>query len=99
MTSADFIVKIDKTKLVEASTYDVASIRMEAVDENGNRLYYCNAPVELSVEGPVEIIGPCVVPFIGGAAGTYVKTMGQSGSGRHTIKSLGKTYSIELDVK
>lgn len=99
MTSADFIVKIDKTKLVEASTYDVASIRMEAVDENGNRLYYCNAPVELSVEGPVEIIGPCVVPFIGGAAGTYVKTMGQSGSGKLTIKSLGKTYSIELDVK
>ena len=99
MTSADFIVKIDKTKLVEASTYDVASIRMEAVDENGNRLYYCNAPVELSVEGPVEIIGPCVVPFIGGAAGTYVKTTGQSGSGKLTIKSLGKTYSIELDVK
>ena len=53
----------------------------------------------LSVEGPVEIIGPCVVPFIGGAAGTYVKTMGQSGSGKLTIKSLGKTYSIELDVK
>ncbi len=99
MTSADFIVKIDKTKLVEASTYDVASIRMEAVDENGNRLYYCSAPVELSVEGPVEIIGPCVVPFIGGAAGTYVKTTGQSGSGKLTIKSLGKTYSIELDVK
>ena len=98
MTSTDIVVKVDKTALTEEATYDVASIRIEAVDENGNRLYYCNAPVELETDGAVELIGPSTVSLIGGAAGTYVKTVGAAGKGQLTIKVLGKKYTVEFDV-
>ena len=98
MTSTDIVVKVDKTALTEEATYDVASIRIEAVDENGNRLYYCNAPVELETDGAVELIGPSTVSLIGGAAGTYVKTVGAAGKGQLTIKALGKKYTVEFDV-
>lgn len=99
MTKADFVVRVDKTSLTEDATYDVAVVRIEAVDENGNRLYYCNAPVELAAEGEIELIGPKVVSLIGGAAGTYVKTIGNAGSGKLTIKALGKTTTVEFNVK
>ena len=98
MTSTDIVVKVDKTALTEEATYDVASIRIEAVDENENRLYYCNAPVELETDGAVELIGPSTVSLIGGAAGTYVKTVGAAGKGQLTIKALGKKYTVEFDV-
>ena len=87
------------TSLSEDATYDVATVRIEAVDENGNRLYYCNAPVQFETEGEVELIGPEVVAFIGGATGTYVKTIGKTGSGKLTIKALGKTTTVDFNVK
>ena len=99
MTSTDLVVKVDRTALAEGATYDAACVRIEAVDENGNRLYYCNAPVEFETEGAVELIGPGIVSLIGGAAGTYVKTTGVSGSGKLTIKALGKQRMIEFNVK
>lgn len=99
MTSTDLVVKVDRTALTEGATYDAACVRIEAVDENGNRLYYCNAPVEFETEGAVELIGPGIVSLIGGAAGTYVKTTGVSGSGKLTIKALGKQRVIEFNVK
>ena len=74
-------------------------LRIVAVDENGNRLYYCNAPVEFETEGEIEIIGPKVVSLIGGSTGTYVKTTGNTGAGKLTIKSLGKVTKVDFNVK
>lgn len=99
MTVADYIIKVDRTELVEGETYDVASIRIEAVDENGNRLYYCNAPVVLSSLGSIDIVGPNVTTFIGGSCGTYVKTTGQTGDGTLKILALGKEKTINFVVK
>ena len=99
MTSTAMKIKVDRTVLTESDTYDAASIRMEAIDENENRLYYCNAPVELECEGAVELIGPKVVSLIGGASGTYVKTKGSAGAGKLTIKALGKTYTVNFEVR
>lgn len=99
MTKAALMVRADKTALAEGDTYDVSCIRMEAVDENGNRLYYCNAPVLFETEGVVEIIGPKVVSLIGGASGTYIKTTGAAGNGSLTITALGQKYRVDFEVK
>ena len=40
---------------------------------------YCGEAVQLSVEGPVKILGPSVVPLRGGMAGTYLATTGEAG--------------------
>lgn len=98
MTQTCLRVRVDKTKLIDEDTYDVASIRIEAMDENYNRLYYCNAPVVFETEGNVEVIGPNIVSLIGGATGTYIKTIAK-GTGKLKIKAINEEYTINFDIK
>jgi len=68
--------------LTDGPTWDYAAVSLRAIDQNGNLLPYCSEAVQLSVEGPVEILGPSVVPLRGGMAGTYLATTGEAGRGR-----------------
>ena len=89
-----------KTTLVEGSTYDMTTIRITAIDEYGNLLNYSNEPIQITVEGPVEIVGPTVVPLRGGMGGTYIKTTGKEGNATVTVSNpqLGEV-KIALEVK
>ena len=92
-------VTVSSHTLVEGNSYDVAAIRIRGVDENGNLLPYCNEPLKIAVEGPIEIIGPDMVSLKGGMAGTYVKTMGCAGKAAVTISNpqLGD-MTISFDI-
>ena len=79
-TKAHLEVWVDHRELVEARTYDVAAIRFRMVDEAGNLLPYYDEPVQMEVTGPIELIGPRVVPLRGGMGGAYVRTMGGMGA-------------------
>ncbi len=74
--------------LEERETYDVACVRIKAVDQNGNLLPYFNEPVLLRTEGPVKIIGPSAVSLKGGMGGTYLKTTGEAGNASLQIVNL-----------
>ena len=65
--------------LTDGPTWDCAAVSLRAIDQNGNLLPYCSEAVQLSVEGPVEILGPSIVPLRGGMAGTYLATTGEAG--------------------
>ena len=78
-------VRVSKNVLEEKNSYDVACVRIHAVDENENILCYCSEALKLSVEGPIQLIGPDMVPLRGGMTGTYVKTTGESGDAILTI--------------
>ena len=65
--------------LTDGPTWDCAAVSLRAIDQNGNLLPYCSEAVQLSVEGPVELLGPSVVPLRGGMAGTYLATTGEAG--------------------
>ena len=65
--------------LTDGPTWDCAAVSLRAIDQNGNFLPYCGEAVQLSVEGPVRILGPRVVPLRGGMAGTYLATTGRAG--------------------
>ena len=65
--------------LTDGPTWDCAAVSLRAIDQNGNLLPYCGEAVQLSVEGPVKILGPSVVPLRGGMAGTYLATTGEAG--------------------
>ena len=71
--------KVSHTKLQEGSTYDVAVIRIRAIDENGNLLPYYQEPLSIQIEGPVELIGEDVLSLKGGMGGLYIKTKGEKG--------------------
>ena len=65
--------------LTDGPTWDCAAVSLRAIDQNGNLLPYCGEAVQLSVEGPVKILGPSIVPLRGGMAGTYLATTGEAG--------------------
>ena len=79
LTGKDYTVTADSNTLVEDATYDVTRIELQAVDQNGNRLPYCNDVAKVQVTGPAEIIGPDTFALIGGDRAFWVKTVGKSG--------------------
>ncbi|MCR5717030.1 MAG: glycoside hydrolase family 2 protein [Lachnospiraceae bacterium] len=89
---------IDHNTLTEEATYDVAAVRIQIRDEYENVMPYCQEPVELSCEGPIELIGPKTTVLRGGACGTYVKSMGKEGSARLRIRCGKSELSIPLST-
>lgn len=88
-------VEVDHTQLIEDHTYDVASIRIKATDENGNVLCFYQEPLSLKVEGDIALIGPKEISLKGGMGGTYIKTIGKEGKGRLIMSS---TYLEEVVI-
>lgn len=78
-------ISIDHTQLKETDTYDVAAVRIKAVDQNGNVAPLANEPMMLTVSGPIEVYGPSLVALQGGMGGCYIRTTGKSGDGKLTI--------------
>ena len=62
----------DHENLIDAESYDVAEVRIQAQDEHGNILPFYNEPLTFETEGPIEIIGPKALQ--GGMGGAYVKS-------------------------
>lgn len=82
--------------LQDSDTYDVSAIRICAVDDSGNQLPYYQEPIKLEAIGAVELIGPEIISFKGGMAGTYVRTKGIKGEGilKLSQQDLGTTKLI-----
>ena len=99
MTEVHFEVECDRPVLKEIESYDVACVRIRAVDENGNTLYYYNDPVLLKIEGAATLIGPNVVGMSGGMSGTYIKSVGKAGKATLTVSDAYGKEMAELEIK
>ncbi|MBQ3559609.1 MAG: glycoside hydrolase family 2 protein [Agathobacter sp.] len=91
--------KVSHTKLHEGNTYDVAAIRIRAVDENENLLPYYQEPIKVTVEGPITVIGDDVLSLKGGMGGLYIKTTGAKGAakvclGNSQLETVELTFEI-----
>lgn len=69
----------DHLTLIEGSSYDVVSVRIEMRDQDENRLPFYMGSVTLKTRGPIEILGPETAQLRGGCGGTYVRTTGEPG--------------------
>lgn len=76
---------VNRETLVEENSYDVAAVRIQVKDDNGNVLPIFNDPISLKVDGDIELIGPSVIALNGGMGGTYIKSVGRKGKGTLTI--------------
>lgn len=74
MTERKISAVADHENLIDAESYDVAEVRIQAQDEHGNILPFYNEPLTFETEGPIEIIGPKTVALQGGMGGIYVKS-------------------------
>ena len=86
------------TQLKEGNTYDMAAVRIQIVDENGNVAPYAQLPVQFTLEGDAELVGPKVVTAEGGMTGTYIRTLGRAGEAKLTIHT-DQTEDVTLIFK
>lgn len=97
MKMHDLEIRVSATELREDKTYDVASVRFRALDENGNILPYANNPLALKAEGSIDLIGPKFITLQGGMGGTYVRTNGKMGMGKLMISGLQNLHGDPKD--
>lgn len=80
-------VKTSSDALVEKNSYDVIELRIRALDEHDNQLYFFQEPLQVLVEGEAEVIGPSIVSFKGGMTGAYIRSTGRTGKVKVTLKN------------
>ncbi len=85
--------------LCEKGMWDALEVRIRAEDQNGNLLVYASDALRLETEGPLEIIGPDCIPLRGGAAGVWVRSVGEKGGGLLRVRGLGQVKELALTVE
>lgn len=88
-------VDVDRTALHEGNTYDVAAVRISALDENNCLAVYCQEPVKLQCSDGISIIGPDVISLKGGSSGTYIRTTGKTGTAELHINDIEIVFTID----
>jgi beta-galactosidase len=86
-------------QLCEGDTYDMAAVRIRIVDEFGNVAPYAQLPVIFSLEGAAELVGPKAVTAEGGMCGTYIRTVGKTGTAKLTIATAQtEVVTVEFQI-
>ena len=83
----DLTVSVSKNELKETKSYDAALVRIKAVDDLGNQVFFLNEPVEFITDGPIEVMGDKISALRGGLGGVFVKTKGEAGFAALKIKT------------
>ncbi|MFI3200848.1 MAG: glycoside hydrolase family 2 TIM barrel-domain containing protein [Eubacteriales bacterium] len=91
MTQFSLQVNSDTYELTEEETYDVATLRMQVVDEFHEVLPYYHGVLSILVDGNIELIGPSHINMQAGYCGTYIRSVGKSGTGTVTLHAEGTT--------
>lgn len=102
MSTIHLDVRVSHQNLTETHTYDVAAVRIRAVDENGNLLSFYQGALKLELEGPLQLIGSSMITLQGGMGGTYVKTTGVPGEavlhiGNEQIQEIEEVFYIRIE--
>ncbi len=93
-------VQADTQVLQEDGSWDMATLRFQAVDQQDNVLPYCNRLVFVQAQGPVEVVGPKYLALSGGMGGTYLRTTGKPGPAKVTLHCQGMApVTLELEVR
>ncbi len=80
-------VKIDSRELYEKETYDTARVVIRLLDDHGNEIHYANDAFNITVEGPIDVIGPKTISLVGGSTGFWIKSIGKKGEAKLIIRS------------
>lgn len=82
---ARLLVQADDTVLYN-DRVDETRVVVYFSDENGNRMYFHQGVMSIETEGEIELIGPSLVPVLGGAAAFWVKTKASMKNGTGKIR-------------
>ena len=74
-------------RLEEKGGYDVAEVRIRALDEQGNLMLRCDEPLDIEAVGAIGRIGPGRISLRGGRGAFYVRSLGEAGKGAVRIRT------------
>ena len=99
VTKTKFKVNVSTSKLIHGETYDVARIEIVAVDSNDNRINYFSDCLNVTCDGALEVVGPSLIPLVGGGAAFYLRTKGgrKQANVKIVTQSMGE-FEIPLSV-
>ena len=63
----------------------MAAVRVRILDENGSPAVYAQLPLQFTVNGAAALVGPAIATAEGGMGGTYIRTIGQTGTASLTV--------------
>jgi beta-galactosidase len=88
------------TLLTDGDTYDMAAVRIRILDEFGTAAPYAQLPLEMTLEGQAQLAGPRIVTAEGGMCGTYLRTVGKTGTAVLTVSAPGlEPVKVEFTIK
>ena len=99
VTKTKFKVNVSSSKLIHGEAYDVTRIEVVAVDSNDNRIHYFNDCLNVTCDGALEVVGPTLIPLVGGGAAFYLRTKGgrKQANVKIVTQSMGE-FEIPLSV-
>ena len=93
-------VRVSGEKLTEGASYDMAAVRVRILDENGNVAPYAQLPLQYTLEGPAQLVGPGIQTAEGGMGGTYLRTVGAAGQAKLTVSAPGcESVSVVFEIE
>ena len=98
-TSFDLRVEPNKTTLVNEDTYDTLRIRLAHIDNHENVMDYSSRIINVELSGPIELVGPSTQCLLGGQLTLFIKSKGEKGKGKVTIKMDDIVKTVDLEIK
>lgn len=93
-------VRVSSTELCEGASYDMAAVRIRVMDEYGNLAPYAQSGVHLELKGAAELVGGENITLEGGMGGTYVKSVGTSGTAELALVADGMpSVHVKFEIK
>lgn len=95
--STEFTLKTtaSKTILIDDTTYDVARVEIALMDQYQTVCSYSSLPLTFKTKGPIQVIGPTVVPLYGGRMSVYIRST--LGKGKATLDIITDDYQAKVD--
>ena len=94
-------IELSNECLIEEASYDVVALRIKVLDQNDNLMHFYSDALEVSISGPIELIGPKNLVVRGGMTGAYIKTIGEAGEAEITIGNSHVGYEkvkVSVDI-
>ncbi len=93
-------VRVSSAELCEDASYDMAAVRIRVMDEYGNLAPYAQTGVHLELKGAAELVGGENITLEGGMGGTYVKSVGTSGTAELALIADGMpSVHIKFEIR
>ena len=91
-------VQVSKEVLRNEDSYDTLKVIVRHLDEHDSLLQYSNRIVNITYEGPLQLVGPSSQVLLGGQLSLYFNTIGESGKGKIKIEVDNEIKEIEVEV-